>query len=179
MHLNDLRVRIQYDKIFISLEQRCRDLLEKEFENYSHRIIDLFLYSVLESSETMCVGEKAVYNWLLRLHPKNTSQTRFRGFNHKLKNFGSLRNIWPYMLQQDCFIEHFVEWIKKFKLEIQKAKISLSYKSKYDSFLTNYLYPLIGISLIHVSKKRSLINTYRDHIIKILNITLVTSYFRT
>ena len=77
---------------------RCREFLEEDFEVVSNRILELFLYSVLSSSDNLCVGEKAVYNWMIRLHPKNVLPTRFRGLGKNLKNIGCLKNIWPYML---------------------------------------------------------------------------------
>lgn len=70
-------------------------------------IIQCFMASVLQNNESHCIGEKILFNWLLRIFPKNTTS------NLRLISFNP--DIFVFIMQCPSFLQRFVEWFEHFK----------------------------------------------------------------
>ena len=90
----------------------------------------------------MCVGEKAVYNWILRILPDQR--------DHTVRLSGYVPELFIFILHCESFLQRFVYWYHIFKDYIRSTysinEVALESANNYFDFMDS----LIGFSLIYV-----------------------------
>jgi len=90
----------------------------------------------------MCVGEKAIYNWIVRFLPDNRE--------NPIRLSGYVPEIFIFILHCESFLQRFMYWYHIFKdymrTKISQNKVALDSANIYFDFLDS----LLGFCLLYV-----------------------------
>jgi hypothetical protein len=122
-------------------EKFCK-ISEIDRSSCTRQFLNNFMTAAAFSSSKMCIGEKAIYDCLLKIYP------------HILKTPSTLTSyvyeIFLYMLQCETFMERFVYWYTSFK---SFNKVIIEQYTHLQKFI-ECLDGLIGCYLVHVRRTR-------------------------
>jgi hypothetical protein len=103
-----------------------------------------FMNSVLKESSCHCFGEKSLFNWVLKIDPHNLrSKLRLASYEPEL---------FIYLLQNEKFLSRFLYWYHDHKQRIESWETPLPNVKHKLKLYTEFIDPLIGMSLIYVSE---------------------------